>query len=451
MWRMFSRTREAHVSTHSQHRRIASGFLWVSFFVLIGKLAGAAKEMAIAWRYGVSATVDAYVFVFNLISWPVSVWFSLLAAILVPIAARLRQENPSELPRFRDELLAFALVLGLAFGALFLSVLPFALAQGWTGLSGVALEEARGMVAPLSLILPLGLIISLLSTWLMASGRHRNTLLEAVPAMGILLALLLPSDWLAEPLIWGTLLGVALQLFALAWSLRRAGELNAPVFRYQSPVWKAFWGSIGVLSVGQILASLAGIVDQFLAAGLPEGSISTLGYCNRVLALVLGMGALAIGRATLPVFSEARASGRADVNELAFKWALWMFLGGIVIATAGVLLSPHVIQLLFERGAFTAENTVEVTRIFRWSLVQVPFYFSSLVLVSALGSGGHYALIALSGASNLLFKLLFALPLVKHYELEGLVISTSAMYIVSLGILYVAVRVVDATHGEFAK
>jgi hypothetical protein len=46
-----------------------------------GKLAGAAKEMAIAWRYGVSDTVDAYVFVFNLATWPVSLWFGVLTVV----------------------------------------------------------------------------------------------------------------------------------------------------------------------------------------------------------------------------------------------------------------------------------------------------------------------------------------------------------------------------------
>lgn len=46
---------------------------WVALFVLLGSFARAAKEMAIAYRYGVSAEVDAYLFVFNLVSWPVGV------------------------------------------------------------------------------------------------------------------------------------------------------------------------------------------------------------------------------------------------------------------------------------------------------------------------------------------------------------------------------------------
>ena len=196
------------------------------------------------------------------------------------------------------------------------------------------------------------------------------------------------------------------------------------------------------MSAGQLLTSLTGIVDQFLAAGLPAGALSTLSYANRILALILGMGATAIGRATLPVFSEARARGGMDVNALALKWALWMFMGGVAIAAVATLLSPYLVQILFQHGAFTADNTHAVATVFNWSLIQVPFYFSALVLVSALGSGQHYVLIALGGASNLLFKLLFAFPLVRNFQLTGLVLSTSAMYAVSLALLYVAVRMV---------
>ena len=92
--------------------------MWVALFVFIGKLAGAAKEMAIAWRYGVSETVDAYVFVFNLINLPVSVWFSVLTVVLAPLAARIRHDNPAELPRFRDELLGLTMIVGLGLGCL---------------------------------------------------------------------------------------------------------------------------------------------------------------------------------------------------------------------------------------------------------------------------------------------------------------------------------------------
>lgn len=91
---------------------------WVSLFVFVGKLAGAAKEIAIAYRYGVSAEVDAYLFVLNLIGWPTAVWFSVLVVVLVPLAARIRQDAKGDLPLFRAELLGLAILIGLTLAAL---------------------------------------------------------------------------------------------------------------------------------------------------------------------------------------------------------------------------------------------------------------------------------------------------------------------------------------------
>ena len=89
-------------NAHPEHHAIARGMAWITLFVFVGKLAGAAKEMTIAYRYGVSDQVDAYLFIYNLISWPVGVWFSILT-IVVALAARVRQAASAELPQlFRE-------------------------------------------------------------------------------------------------------------------------------------------------------------------------------------------------------------------------------------------------------------------------------------------------------------------------------------------------------------
>ena len=75
------------VTEKSSNARILSGFLWVSLFLFLGKIAGAAKEMVVAWRYGVSPIVDAYVFVFNMLAWPGGVFGSVCLSLLVPLCA----------------------------------------------------------------------------------------------------------------------------------------------------------------------------------------------------------------------------------------------------------------------------------------------------------------------------------------------------------------------------
>ena len=95
-------------NAHPDHRAIARGMVVGSLFVFLSKLAGAAKEMAVAWRYGVSEVVDAYLFIFNLLNWPVVVWFSVLSVVFIPLAATIRERSPKDLHRFRSELLGLS-------------------------------------------------------------------------------------------------------------------------------------------------------------------------------------------------------------------------------------------------------------------------------------------------------------------------------------------------------
>lgn len=429
------------VAASSHHRRIATGFLWVSLFVLVGKFAGAAKEMALAWRYGVSATVDAYVLILNVINWPVAVWFSVLTVVLVPLVARVRNENPAGLPRFGGELLGLSLAAGtvLALGVAAAGPAMLTLAGG--DMSIVSRREAEAMLGPLSPLLPLGLVISAISAWTMALGKHRNTLLEAVPSLVLLAVLLAPVGAIPAALVWGTLAGVVAHAACLGWPLWRDRSLGRPVLALSSPSWRYFWGGIGIMVVGQALTSFTGIVDQFFASSLGTGSVSVLGYASRLITLLLGVGALAISRATLPVFSEMNAGrGGSGVHRLALYWTWVMFALGVLAAALTWLLAPWGVQLLFERGAFGASDTLQVAGLLRQLAVQMPFYFASLVLIAYFAACGRYRVIAASGAANLVVKALALYFLSDRFGLAGLAASSVAMYAFSFALLLAAAR-----------
>lgn len=436
----FSAFRARLRNAHPDHHAIARGMAWVALFVFLGKLAGAAKEMAIAYRYGVSEEVDAYLFVFNLVNWPVSVWFSVLIVVLVPLAARIRQGASAELPRFRSELLGLAILLGVFLALLVWLGLPLLLRAPWTGLPSTTVTIATNMVPGLALLAPLGVVISLFSAWMLAAGRHANTLLESVPALAILVALLAFPGGGAEPLVWGTVAGFVFHLASLAAPLTRRGEIEAPRFTHRSPQWTPFWQGFGIMLAGQALMSFIGIIDQFFAAHLGTGAIATLSYANRILALILGLGAMAIGRATLPVFSQAQARGGGQVHRVATHWARLLFVFGVAAMIIGWWLAPWAVKLLFERGAFTAQNTAVVTEVLRYGLAQLPFYFAGLVLVSLLASQGRYRAIAAVASINLIVKVAANFSMVPLLGMNGLVLATAFMHMVSMSLCWLMVR-----------
>ena len=413
---------------------------WVALFVLLGSVVRAGKEMAIAYRYGVSAEVDAYLFVFNLVNWPVGVWFSVLTLVLVPLAARMRQGAAPQLPRFRSELLGFALVLAFALGILGWLGLPLVLRSSWAGLPGTTQTIATGMAGTLTLTASLGVVISVFSAWMLAAGRHANTLLEGVPALTVLVALIAFPGGGVEPLVWGTLAGFGFHLSSLAMSLAGKREIEAPRYTRASPQWTPFWQGFGIMLGGQALMSLTVIIDQFFAAHLGTGVIATLNYANRILALLLGMGAMAVSRATLPVFSRALAQGGEQVHRVATQWARLLFASGVLTTLVGWWLAPWGVKLLFERGAFLAQDTLVVTDVLRYGLTQLPFYFAGIVLVSLLASQGRHRVIAAVAATNLLVKVMANFVLVPWMGMNGLLVATTLMYMVSVSLCWLATR-----------
>jgi putative peptidoglycan lipid II flippase len=210
----------------SEHRAIVHGMAWVTLFVVLGKLSGAGKEMALAWRYGIGPVVDGYLFVLSLVSWPLALWFSVLTIALVPLAARMRRENPTELPRFRAELLGVTLLLGGLLALMALVLIPLFIQLENGTLPPATAAHARTAIPTLALLLPLGVLSSLFSAWMLAAGLHANTLLEGVPAFVIAIVILFGNGGI-ESLAWGTAAGFLLHMLLLATPLYPAWRAGA--------------------------------------------------------------------------------------------------------------------------------------------------------------------------------------------------------------------------------
>ncbi len=427
--------RRRFAAIHPDHRRIAQGAAWVALFVLVGKLAGAAKEMTIAYRYGVSGVVDAYQLAITVVTWLPVTLISVIAMVLIPILVRQRQRNAADRALFLEEMQGAVLALGGFCTLASLLLGPLALAHLATNLP----EETRRMawqlifgMAPVAL---LTLLIGVYAARLQAREKQVGTLLESMPAAAILGCVLLwPIGTDIAPLLWGTLLGFVVQTAWLAYlAYRTDGQSLRPRWSWRSPHWPEFYQAAGVMTAGNFVMSFITPLDQYFAAQLGDSAIATLSYANRVIALLLGLGSMAVARATLPVFSSIGAAGDwRRARGMALQWSRLMLVAGIVVAAVGWLTAPWIIRLLFERGAFTAEDTVAVAAVLRWSLMQVPFFFAVLVLVQFMASRNWFGLMSIFAAANLLVKLGLNLLLTPWMGIGGIALATGLMYLFSL-------------------
>jgi putative peptidoglycan lipid II flippase len=348
-WRM--RLRQA----HPDHLRIARGLMRVSAFVLLGKCAGALKEMVVAYQYGVSNVVDAYQFTVTLVTWLPGTILTVLSAVLIPVFVNLRAESREHQAEFIGELEGAALLTGAITGLGLCLLWPVVMHT----MGGKLPEATREMCRQMMLgMLPSGILMltaGIYAAQLQARERHINTLLEGVPATAILLSVLIAGKSNSiVPLVFGTIFGFVVQaLWLRSLTTKEYGVRGKIRFSLKSPEWTSTMSAIKMLMIGQVALCFCAPLDQYFMARLGEGANGTLGYANRVLALLLSMGAMAAARATLPILSDILNQGDiARARRTAVTWTLIALACGAVCAAVSWLVAPSVIAVLFERGAW---------------------------------------------------------------------------------------------------
>jgi peptidoglycan biosynthesis protein MviN/MurJ (putative lipid II flippase) len=280
----------------------------------------------------------------------------------------------------------------------------------------------------------------------MATGHHANTLIEGVPALAVMAAILLSVSATPGPLIWSTLAGGVLQLVALAVYIGRRGELALPSLKGAASQMEAVWLGFGLVAFGQTLSTTTAIVDQVMAAPLGAGSIATLGYASRILTLVNGLAALVITRAALPVVSTLHSEQDPIMRHIALQWAGVVFALAMLAAILGYWIAPIAVPLLFEGGAFTANDSVHVIRVISFGLPQLPFFWAGLVLNAQLAATRRYGVFAGIGAVNLVIKLIANLILIPRFGVAGITLASTVMYASSTALILIATRRLGGFH-----
>ncbi|MFJ3911490.1 murein biosynthesis integral membrane protein MurJ [Streptomyces vinaceus] len=123
------------------------------------------------------------------------------------------------------------------------------------------------------------------------------------------------------------------------------------------------------------------LVERFLAASLPPGAISHLNYAQKVAQMPMVL-SLMICTVTFPVVAQAMAGGEREKARRRVEQDLALASLAVLVGSALVIgYAPQIIQVLFERGAFTHRDTLATASVMR---------------VYALGLLGHCLVGALS-------------------------------------------------------
>lgn len=403
-----SRLRDAHAA----NKAIVRSMFWLVLFVVAAKGIAVLKEMAVAYRYGTSEVLEGYLLVFNLATWPVSLIFSVMNFVLVPMLVRLHASDTTENHHlWQRQVTTWVWLIAIAMTVLVALALPRLIERGWLGLTPAGRAAALELLPVMAAIVGLGIVAAWHACQLMSRQKHANTFLEAMPAFSIMIFVLLsPSDG-ASPLLWGTVIGFAAQAVLIAWSVRIASLPVGLAWPPGKPFDPDLASRTGWLLGAQLVMGTVGVVDQIILAHLPAGSLATYGYASRIMATVLTLSATVLGRALLPVLSSV-----ADADEafqITRRWSVRIWGAGVLVAALIMLTAQPVVEVLFQRGAFTAEDSKATKQLLILLSLQLPWYLAAIVwLQFAVARNIPAKLLWLAALIGIAFKLIVMISMI---------------------------------------
>ncbi|MEM5775067.1 MAG: murein biosynthesis integral membrane protein MurJ, partial [Anaerolineaceae bacterium] len=301
--------------------------------------------------------------------------------------------------------------------------------------------------------LPSAIIFGLSGLVMGILNAHQRFLLPALaPALyrlGIIFGTLVLSKSMGiAGAAWGVVIGSALHLLIQIPHLVRLPERRfAFSLGIEMPEVREVGRLMAPRLLGVAVVQLNFWLNTFLASFQPEGSLAAITYAFPLMIMPEAAIAQSIAIAALPTFSAQAARGKLEEMRASLAATLRGVLLLALPASLGlILLRTPLVNLVFQRNAFTAQSTEMVA----WALL---WYAAGLVghSVVEIVSRAFYALhdtktpvlvgvgaMGLNLAFSLLFTWLFArMGLMPH---GGLPLANSVATFLEMAILLVLMR-----------
>lgn len=239
----------------------------------------------------------------------------------------------------------------------------------------------------------------------------------------------------------GMMVGLCLQLFAFIMGVRRSGIAYKFVLDVRNPEIAAILRIGWPVLIGALIGQASNLIDQIFASFLAPGSISALNYSLKLVSVFTGVIFVSVGRAVLPHLSRHAATN--DMKSFKELLRLYIWVVGIVTALLSVfviILAHPLVEILFQRGAFTAEDTnlTAITFIgFAVGLTPIAFGFIAFRAFSAIGKTSILMRVSLI---SMIINAVFDYLLFRIWQSEGIALATSVTYVCSMSILFYLLR-----------
>ncbi len=349
-------------STFEPQRR---GSYLVAAGILLSRIAGLIREVAISGYLGVGATADVFKAALRIPNLLQNLLGEgVLSASFIPVYSRLLDEDRREANRLAGNILGLLLAVMaavVALGVLLARPLTMLITPGFSG------ERLELAVTLLRIMFP-GIALLVLSAFCTGIlNSHRQFFLSYVsPVMWntAQIALVVAAGiygatevGIAHALAWGVVVGAVLEV---AIQVRPVARLmlgaRLSLDRSSRDV-RDVLGRFGPVVLGRGVVQVLTYVDLVLASLLALGGVSALTYGQVLYLLPISLFGMAVAAAELPELSRLGRRGRTAIRERLHTGMERITFYVAITAAVYVFAGDVVVGALLQRGQFEPADT----------------------------------------------------------------------------------------------
>lgn len=410
----------------SQKSRLLKSIFTNSSGILISRITGFIRDLMTASILGANVYSDIFFIAFKFPNLFRSIFADgAFTQAFIPSYAKSKYKI-----RFSSiiflQILAFLIVLSLIV-TMFSHLFAKAFAIGFS-------EETINLAAPLFAInfyyLPLIFVVTFMGALLQykhhfATTAYSTALLNLSMIASLIIAKGLEQYTITFYLSFGVIFGGILQVIVHMIAIRRANLGKIFIFKnHKKKEENKFYKNFFAATLGSSTMHISAFIDTWLASMLISGSISYLYYANRVFQLPLAIFAIATSIALFPMVAKAIKNKNEDeALKLMKKSALILFAVLTISMIVGIVFDKFIIELLFQRGAFTSEDTINTALILKMYLIGLLPFGLAKIFSLWLYAKEQQVLTAKISAQSLVANIIFSLILIKPFGAAGLAFS----------------------------
>jgi putative peptidoglycan lipid II flippase len=349
-------------STAESQRR---GSYLVAAGILLSRIAGLIREIAISGYLGVGTTADVFKAALRIPNLLQNLLGEgVLSASFIPVYSRLLDEDRKQADRLAGNVLGLllAVMAGIvAVGVLLARPLALLITPGYEG------ERLELTVTLLRIMFP-GLALLVLSAFCTGVlNSHRQFFLSYVsPVMwnATQIAFLVAAGLygatdvgIAHALAWGVVVGAVLEVLLQVPAVTGLMHGVHLSFDRSSPEVRDVLKRFGPVVLGRGVVQLLTYVDLVLASLLAIGGVSALTYGQVLYLLPISLFGMAVAAAELPELSRLGQRSRPAIRERLHTGMERITFYVAITASVYVFAGDVVVGALLQRGQFTAQDT----------------------------------------------------------------------------------------------